>query len=82
MTIRPLYHEHNKGKGGALQTALAAATGDVLVVQDADLEYDPQDWTLMSISSSRARSPTSSTARASTGARTARCISITIWRTA
>jgi glycosyltransferase involved in cell wall biosynthesis len=46
-TIRPLYHERNKGKGGALQTALAAATGDVLVVQDADLEYDPQDWTLM-----------------------------------
>jgi glycosyltransferase involved in cell wall biosynthesis len=47
VTIRPLYHERNKGKGGALQTALAAATGDVLVVQDADLEYDPQDWTLM-----------------------------------
>ena len=46
-TIRPLYHERNKGKGGALQTALAAATGDVLVVQDADLEYDPQDWTPM-----------------------------------
>jgi len=46
VTIRLLYHEHNKGKGGALQTALAAATGDVLVVQDADLEYDPQDWTL------------------------------------
>ena len=47
VTIRPLYHERNKGKGGALQTALAAATGDVLVIQDADLEYDPQDWTLM-----------------------------------
>jgi glycosyltransferase involved in cell wall biosynthesis len=44
VTIRALYHEHNKGKGGALQTALAAATGDVLVVQDADLEYDPQDY--------------------------------------
>ena len=47
VTIRPLYHERNKGKGGALQTALAVATGDVLVVQDADLEYDPQDWALM-----------------------------------
>jgi glycosyltransferase involved in cell wall biosynthesis len=47
VTIRPLYHERNKGKGGALQTALGAATGDVLVVQDADLEYDPQDWTPM-----------------------------------
>ena len=47
VTIRLLYHERNKGKGGALQTALAAATGDLLVVQDADLEYDPQDWALM-----------------------------------
>jgi glycosyltransferase involved in cell wall biosynthesis len=47
VTIRPLYHERNKGKGGGLQTALAAASGDVVVIQDADLEYDPQDWTLM-----------------------------------
>jgi glycosyltransferase involved in cell wall biosynthesis len=47
VTIRPLYHERNKGKGGSLQTALAAAAGDVLVIQDADLEYDPQDWSQM-----------------------------------
>jgi glycosyltransferase involved in cell wall biosynthesis len=47
VTVRPLYHERNKGKGGSLQTALAAATGDVLVIQDADLEYDPQDWAQM-----------------------------------
>jgi len=47
VTIRPLYHERNRGKGGALQTALAAVTGDVVVIQDADLEYDPQDWTQM-----------------------------------
>ena len=47
VTIRPLYHERNKGKGGSLQTALAAASGDVLVIQDADLEYDPQDWAQM-----------------------------------
>jgi glycosyltransferase involved in cell wall biosynthesis len=47
VTIRPLYHERNKGKGGGLQTALAAATGDLVVIQDADLEYDPQDWALM-----------------------------------
>jgi glycosyltransferase involved in cell wall biosynthesis len=47
VTIRPLYHERNQGKGGALQTALAAVTGDVVVIQDADLEYDPEDWAQM-----------------------------------
>jgi glycosyltransferase involved in cell wall biosynthesis len=44
ITIRPIFHERNKGKGGALQTGLAAISGDVLVIQDADLEYDPNDW--------------------------------------
>ena len=34
----------NGGKGKAIRTALAASTGDVVIVQDADLEYDPQDW--------------------------------------
>jgi len=47
VTVRAFYHQANKGKGGALQTALAAATGDIIVVQDADLEYDPQDWHAM-----------------------------------
>ena len=47
ITVRPIYHEHNKGKGGGLQTGLAAVTGDVVVIQDADLEYDPQDWVPM-----------------------------------
>jgi glycosyltransferase involved in cell wall biosynthesis len=41
VTIRPIFHERNRGKGGALQTAFAAFSGDVLVIQDADLEYDP-----------------------------------------
>ena len=45
--FRVLYHEHNRGKGGALQTGLRAASGDVVVIQDADLEYDPEDWTQM-----------------------------------
>jgi glycosyltransferase involved in cell wall biosynthesis len=47
ITFRPFFHEKNRGKGAALQTALAAATGDVLVIQDGDLEYDPQDWIAM-----------------------------------
>lgn len=46
-TLRALYHERNKGKGGALQTGLLAVTGDVIVIQDADLEYDPNDWEQM-----------------------------------
>jgi len=37
-------HEVNKGKGAAIRTALAASTGNVVIVQDADLEYDPADW--------------------------------------
>jgi len=44
VTIRPIFHERNRGKGGALQTGFAAFTGDILVIQDADLEYDPSDW--------------------------------------
>jgi len=47
VTIRPTYHEHNRGKGGGLQTGFAAATGDILVIQDADVEYDPNDWEQM-----------------------------------
>jgi glycosyltransferase involved in cell wall biosynthesis len=47
VTIRPIYHERNKGKGGSLQTGFAAVTGDVLVIQDADAEYDPNDWEQM-----------------------------------
>ncbi len=45
--LRVLYHPQNRGKGAALRTGFAAATGAVIVIQDADLEYDPEDWARM-----------------------------------
>ncbi|HEY74435.1 MAG TPA: glycosyltransferase family 2 protein [Thermoflexia bacterium] len=39
-----IFHEHNQGKGAAVRTGLGRASGDVMLIQDADLEYDPRDY--------------------------------------
>jgi glycosyltransferase involved in cell wall biosynthesis len=45
--IRLLRHAENRGKGSAIRTALTAVTGDVVIIQDADLEYDPVEYPLL-----------------------------------
>ena len=45
--VRALFHDRNLGKGAAIRTGIAAATRDIVVIQDADLEYDPQELPLL-----------------------------------
>ena len=46
-SIRVLYHSVNQGKGAALRTGMVAAAGDIVIIQDADLEYDPSEYAVL-----------------------------------
>ena len=43
-TIKVHLHDKNQGKGAAVRTGFSKATGDIFLIQDADLEYDPRDY--------------------------------------
>ncbi len=43
-TVRIVHHPHNRGKGAAIRTGIEHVSGDLVLIQDADLEYDPEDW--------------------------------------
>jgi glycosyltransferase involved in cell wall biosynthesis len=46
-SVRIIFHEKNQGKGAAVRTGIQHASGDLVIIQDADLEYDPRDYELL-----------------------------------
>jgi glycosyltransferase involved in cell wall biosynthesis len=65
--LKVFFHEQNRGKGAGIQTGIVQATGTIIVIQDADLEYDPEDY------------PTWCSAIGSTAVHTASSISGICW---
>lgn len=47
LVTRILYHDVNQGKGAAIRTGIMNATGEIVIIQDADLEYDPNEYSLL-----------------------------------
>ncbi|HTY25710.1 MAG TPA: glycosyltransferase family 2 protein [Desulfomonilaceae bacterium] len=47
LVTKVIYHQFNRGKGAAIRSGIAAASGDIVIVQDADLEYDPKDYEMI-----------------------------------